>query len=232
MPSQRIILGTGLAILLLIGAASIGLDLKSRSDTASVDRAIGVLKKISDLRPLLRSAESAARGFAVTGDGEFAREHRDASAAFLSAFDDVLAVVRANPGETRTLEETKALVARQIALSSELVRLQNAGDRAGIAALMAKAEDRTVTEAIGANLDKAIAEERRLLDVNRAQSESNGRILLAIDLAGVALILVLAIVLTLINPTVQPRACRNRSPPPRPPTRRWKPRSPSGPSIW
>jgi hypothetical protein len=40
-------------------------------------------------------------------------------------------------------------VARQIALSGELVRLQNAGDRAGIAALMAKAEDRAVTEAIG-----------------------------------------------------------------------------------
>ena len=32
MPSQRIILGIGLAILLVIGAASIGLDLKSRAD--------------------------------------------------------------------------------------------------------------------------------------------------------------------------------------------------------
>src|SRR3954470_18218039 len=126
MPSQRIILGTGLAILLLIGAASIGLDLKSRSDTAAVDRAIEVLKKISDLRPLLRRAESAARSFAITGDGEFAREHRDASAAFLSAFDEVLGAVSANPGETRTLEETKTLVARQLAFSSELVRLQNA----------------------------------------------------------------------------------------------------------
>src|SRR6478609_10198174 len=80
MPPQRIILGTGLAILLLIGAASIGLDLKSRSDTASVDSALEVLKKISDLRPLMRSAASAARGFAVTGNPEFAKEHRDASA--------------------------------------------------------------------------------------------------------------------------------------------------------
>jgi PAS domain S-box-containing protein len=197
MPSQRIILGIGLAILLLIGAASIGLDLKSRSDTASVDRALEVLKKTSDLRPLLRSAESAARGFAATGDPEFAREHRDASAAFLSAFDDLLAAVRSNPGETQTLEETKALVARQIAISSELVRLQSAGDRAGIAALMAKPEAHTVTEAIGASLEKVVAEERRLLATRRAESETNGRGLLAIDLAGVVLIVVLAIVLTL-----------------------------------
>src|SRR3954452_12211249 len=78
MPSQRTILGIGLAILLLIGAASIGLDLKSRSDTASVDHALEVLKRISDMRPLLRSAESAARGFVVNGDPDFVREHSEA----------------------------------------------------------------------------------------------------------------------------------------------------------
>jgi len=61
MPSQRIILGIGLAILLIIGAASIGLDFKSRSDNATVDRALGILPKLSDLRPQLRRAESAAR---------------------------------------------------------------------------------------------------------------------------------------------------------------------------
>ena len=196
MPSQRIILGIGLAILLLIGAASIGLDLKSRADTASVDHALEVLKKISDLRPMLRSAESAARGFAVTGDPDFAREHREASAAFLSAFEDLLGTVT-TPIEVLLLDETRALVARQIAISSELVRLQNAGDRAGIAALMARPEGRTVTAEIGANLEKVTAEERRLLTSRRAESETNGRILLATDLAGVVLILVLATVLTL-----------------------------------
>ena len=86
MPSQRTILGIGLAILLLIGAASIGLDLKSRSDTAAVDHALEVLKRISDMRPLLRSAESAARGFAVSGDADFVREHSEAGAAFQAAF--------------------------------------------------------------------------------------------------------------------------------------------------
>ena len=54
MPSQRLILGTGLAILLVISAASIGLDVKSRSDAASVDHTLGVLKKFADMRLLLR----------------------------------------------------------------------------------------------------------------------------------------------------------------------------------
>ena len=155
MPSQRTILGTGLAILLLIGAASIGLDLKSRADNASVDHALEVLKRISDLRPMLRSAESAARAFAVTGDPDFVREHREASAAFLAAFDDLLGTVT-TPIEALLLDETKALVARQIAISSELVRLQSAGDRAGIAELMARPAGRTVTAEIGAKLERSL----------------------------------------------------------------------------
>jgi PAS domain S-box-containing protein len=195
MPSQRTILGTGLAILLLIGAASIGLDLKSRSDTIAVDQALEVLKKISDMRPLLRSAESAARGFAVSGDPDFVREHSEASAAFQAAFEDLMGAVT-TPVETQLLDETRALVARQIAISNELVRLQTAGDRAGIAALMARPEGRTVTDEIVTRLQKVTAEERRLLTARRAGSETSGGILLAIDLAGVALILVLATVLT------------------------------------
>ena len=99
MPSQRIILGIGLAILLVIGAASIGLDLKSRSDTASVDRALGILSKLSDMRPLLRQAESAARAFAISGNQEFATEYREASDAIVLALAALIDAVKDNPTE-------------------------------------------------------------------------------------------------------------------------------------
>ena len=197
MPSQHIILGTGLAILLLIGAASIGLDLKSRSDTASVEHALGVLKLISDMRPQLHRAESAARGFALSGDPEFVKEYRESSAAVLPALDRLIETVKDNASETRLIEETKALVTAQIAAGGELIRLRTTGDNTTAAALVARAEVRNATETIGANLEKAVAEERRLLAARNTVSESNGRVLLAIDLAGVALILVLATVLTL-----------------------------------
>ncbi|MEH2627375.1 PAS domain S-box-containing protein [Bradyrhizobium sp. AZCC 1719] len=195
MPSQRIILGIGLAILLIIGAASIGLDLKSRSDAASVDRALGILSKLSDMRPMLRRAESAARAFAITGNQEFARDYSEASAAILPALAALIEAVKDNPTEKRLIEETKALVERQIAVNGELIRLRTAGDGAAVAALVAQ-EDRAATEAISANLAKAVAEERRLLFARRAESETNGTLLLAIDLAGVLLILVLATLLT------------------------------------
>ncbi|MDE5458920.1 response regulator [Bradyrhizobium sp. CSA112] len=196
MPSQRIILGIGLAILLIIGAASISLDLKSRSDNASVDRALGILGKLSDMRPLLRRAESAARAFALTGDQEFAREYREASDAILPALAALIEAVKANPTERQLIEETKALVERQIAVNGELIRLRTAGDGAAVAALVGQ-EDRAAAAAIAGNLEKAVAEERRQLFARRAESETNGSFLLAIDLAGVALILILATVLTL-----------------------------------
>ena len=195
MPSQRIILGIGLAILLVIGAASIGLDLKSQPDTVWVDRALSVLAKISDMRPLLRRAESAARGYAITGDPEFAGEYRETSTTILPALDALIDAVTDNPGEKQLIEDTKALVARQIAVNGELIRLRDAGDTAGISALV-KQEDRAETAAIASNLEKAVAEERRLLAARRTESEVMGRILLAIDLAGVALILILATALT------------------------------------
>ncbi|WP_192739797.1 CHASE3 domain-containing protein [Bradyrhizobium sp. OAE829] len=196
MLSQRIILGIGLAILLLIGAASIGLDLKSRADTASVDHALEVLKRISDIRPLLRRAESAARGFALTGNPDFVKEYNESSDAILPAFDDLIKTVEGNPGQTQLIEEAKAQVARQIVTGGELIRLKNAGDQARIAALLANDEDRKATETIGENLAKTVAEERRRLTLRRTQSEANGGFLLAVDLACVLLILILATVLT------------------------------------
>ena len=106
MPSQRVTLGIGFAILLIISAASIGLDVRSRSEAGSVDRTLTVLKRISDLRPLLRGAESAARGFALTGDTSFVDEYRNISANLLSAFEGLIAAVKDNSGDTQLVAET------------------------------------------------------------------------------------------------------------------------------
>ena len=197
MPSQRIILGTGLAILLVIGAASIGLDIKSRSDTASVDHALGIAaKNLGHAAAAAPGRERGARPSRSPAIRNSPRNTASASDAILPALDGLIETVKDNPSEKRLIEETKALVERQIAINGELIRLRNAGDNAGIAALVGR-EDRAATAAIAGNLEKAVAEERRLLVARRAESETNGRILLAIDLAGVALILILATVLTL-----------------------------------
>jgi PAS domain S-box-containing protein len=196
MPSQRIILGIGLAILLLIGAASIGLDVKSRSDTAAVHHTLGVLTKISDLRLLIRESESAVRGFTLNGDPNLLNEYQESRDRIAPAFAGLTEAIGDHPAQTQLLKDTEALVARRLAVSNEVIRLLAAGDTAALATLRTKAEGRAAMTAIGANFDRLAVEEDRLLAVWSAESQLTGRILLAIDLAGVALILLLATLLT------------------------------------
>src|SRR5215207_7959716 len=195
MPSQRLILGTSLAILLMISAASIGLDLKSQSDKAWVDHTVGVLKKIADMRLLVRRAESAARGFALIGDPNLTTEFNRSNEAIAPAFSELLAATGGNPAQTRLLEETRTLVERRLEISAELIRLKGADDTAGIAALIARAQGRAAMEVIDANFEKAQLEERQRLAQRSAQSKSSGRILLAVDVVGISLILILAIIM-------------------------------------
>ena len=101
-----------------------------------------------------------------------------------AAFDDLIAEIKDSPAEKQLLEETKALAVRRIEISSEMIRLQTAGDTAGGLALMTRAEGRTTTEKIGVNLDKAMAEVRTRLADRYAASRATRRFLLAIDLAG------------------------------------------------
>src|SRR5258708_5439260 len=196
MPSQRIILGIGLAILLLIGAASIGLDVKSRHDTAAVNHTLGVLTKISDLRLLIRGAESSARGFTLNGDPNLLNEYQESRDRTASAFARLTDATKDNPAQTQLLKDTEILVAQRLAVSDEVLRLQAAGDTAGLAALRARAEGRAAMATIVTNFDRLAAEEERLLAVRSAESQLTGRVLLGIDLAGVALILLLATLLT------------------------------------
>ena len=97
IPTQRVIFGAGLAILLIIAAASIALDVKSRSDAAWVNHTGQVQKKISDLRVLLRRAESAARGYELYRTPGFRDEFRAAQASIAPAFADLKRDVRDSP---------------------------------------------------------------------------------------------------------------------------------------
>ena len=195
LASQRAVLGIGLAILLVISAASIGLDVKSRSDAAWVDHTLEVLQKLSDMRLLISRAESAARGYVLTNDPNFVKEFSETRDQIGPALADLIETTRDNPVQTQLLENSRELIARRLAVSAELLRLQAAGDTAGIAAMNAKAEGRAVMGTISANFDKVTSEEQRLLAIRTSDSRQTRFILLGIDLAGALLILLLAAIL-------------------------------------
>jgi PAS domain S-box-containing protein len=195
MRSQRAILGAGLAVLLLIGAISVFFDVKSKADARWVNHTLGVLKELSDARLLVRRAESAARGFALTDDQYFAIEYREAVDQIDPAFSELIEITKDNPTQGPLLTTTEQIVARQLAVTGDLVRLRETGAAAGLAVLTAKAEGREAMDSITENFDRLAAEEQRLLAIRSAQSQQTGRLLVAADLSGGALILLLAAIL-------------------------------------
>src|SRR5262245_503812 len=190
MLSQRLILAIGLAILLVISATSIGLDTKSRQHSIETDRTVAVLKQLADLKAQVRAADAAADGFALSGDPGFAEEFRQARGTIAPDFAALIDAVD-DPAHRQLLGETSALVQRQLAVGDELIRLRRGSDGVASAGKMV-AEARGVAQTITANLAKVQAEQRAQLVQQTTVSRLTGRILLAVDLCGVALILLLA----------------------------------------
>jgi len=192
MIRRRSAIGLGLGTLLAIGAASTALDIKSRHEAGWVDHTLEVLQKTSDLRLLLREAEGASRGFALTHAQRFVDEFEDARDKIPPAFADLREAVIDNSTQRERLQSIDGLITRRVALSAELIRLYAASDRAGIEALAARAEGPGIMVTISERLDEFAAEERRLLAARSDVSRRTGTLLLAIDLAGVAIILLIA----------------------------------------
>jgi PAS domain S-box-containing protein len=194
--SRRLLLGAGFAVLLAISAASIALDVRSRSEAAWVNHTLEVSGKLKDMRLLFRRAESAARGYLLTGDQSFTEDYNQSLDQIPPALVELKQAVGDNPVQLQLLADTEPLVTKRFAVTSETLPLYAAGGSAGIAALAARAEGRALTVSIGANFDRLANEEQRLFSVRSATSERTGSLLLAVGLSGAVLIVILAAFLT------------------------------------
>ena len=107
MLTRRLVLGIGLAILLVISGTSILLEQKWRTNADAFDHTVGTLKNLADLKVLVRKAEGAARGFALTGQQGFVAEFGRARDAIAPAFTELLKATAQNPEQNRLLQETR-----------------------------------------------------------------------------------------------------------------------------
>ena len=119
--SQRFILAIGLTILLVISGTSILLD-ESHRDATAADRTVSVLKQIADLKVLVRGAESAARGFALTGDQGLRRRVPSGARGDRPGFRRAAAGDR-RTAQRRLIEERGQLAKRRLAISDDLIRI-------------------------------------------------------------------------------------------------------------
>jgi PAS domain S-box-containing protein len=195
MTTPRSIFGFGLSILLVVTAAAIGLDLKSRYDSVWVDHTVDVLRRLSDIRLLVRDAESAARGYALFDDPKLAAEYRTAVSQIAPSFRSLKDTITSNAYEASLVAQTETLVGRRLAVTSEGVRRQSIGDSAGLSELIHTMTGRDLMGTINANFDQLLTDQRRQLDARDAGARRTRMVLLAIDVTGAFLILLFAALL-------------------------------------
>jgi signal transduction histidine kinase/CHASE3 domain sensor protein/ActR/RegA family two-component response regulator len=199
MRRQSFILTAGFAILVGIGAASISLDIRTRSDADWISHTWEVLRKISDLQHPLRNAESAMRGYLLTGVGAFLEDYHAARALIMPAFAELKAATADNEVQQQLLARVEPILARRLSILHESLGLQTPVDAATMSALMNRAEGPALMRTLDANFEQLNAEEKRLLPIRSASLNRASRTLLAIDLCGAALLLVIAITSIRIN---------------------------------
>jgi PAS domain S-box-containing protein len=195
MLPQRVILGIGLAVLLIISAASISLDIKARSDAVWVTHTLEVLNKISNLQLLVRRGESASRGYALSGAAGFKDEFQQTRDQLGPVFADLKQTLHDNPAQVKLLDTTEDVVRRRLDVLARLIGLKQAGDTDGMKQLYAAADGRNLMQQLSDNIDGLVAAEERLLARRTESSQRTGVVLIVIDLAGATLILLLVVML-------------------------------------
>jgi PAS domain S-box-containing protein len=153
------------------------------------------MNRISDLRLLIRRAESSARGFALNGAGNFTSEFEETKSRITPAVAALKQKLGDNPDQLKLLEGIEENVGQRLAISSEMIEKKKIGDNDGIKTMFASAGGRNLMRELDDQFDSMIADEEHLLDQRTATSQRTGTVLISIDLAGASLILLLVVVL-------------------------------------
>src|ERR1700759_3776408 len=156
MLPQRVIFGIGLAVLLVISAASISLDVKARSDAAWVARTLEVMNKISETRLLMRRAESSARGFALNGATNFLTEFQDVKDRIGPAFATLRQQFHDNPEQLKRINAAEEIAEQRLAISTEMMEKKKIGDIDGINTMFASAGGRAYMQQLNEQFDGMI----------------------------------------------------------------------------
>ncbi|MFL6591556.1 MAG: diguanylate cyclase, partial [Luteimonas sp.] len=182
-----------LAILASVGAATVWSFQRTVARFDWVEHTYQVIARIEEYRATLRSAESAARGYRLSGNAAM----RDEFMTNAALVDHQLAVLSSgvsdSPLQSARTRQLKALTSARLRLSRELI---DAGQPGTAPALRRVARAAQASAAIEALTYSMLQTERRLLVARRDLTLSQGRVLIAFGAGGTAFaILLLALLM-------------------------------------
>jgi PAS domain S-box-containing protein len=184
--------------LIFVSASSIYLVTSSQSARKLMNHALQVENKLWGILAAVRVSESEQRGYLLTGDPHYLDNFHNTVGASLNAIADGKAVTIGNPAQQRTLAEIESLVGQKLGELQETIRLHDAGDHAAALALVRTGVGHQLMTTIRAPALQMMEEQRRLVAEYTSSSISINIWLLLVNLAGLALIVVLAVTAVLV----------------------------------
>lgn len=148
----------------------------------------------------LTEAQSARRGFVLSGDAFELELYETAAARIQANLVTLDRLTRDHPTHRRNIEELKPLVAKRLALWRESVALHRAGGMGWERDRQLLLEGRTLNAVIRRHVAAMQSEESAILERHRAQAEASANRALLILIAGtVASMLLLTVVFVLLR---------------------------------
>ena len=179
------IFGLALAMLASVGAATAWSFQRTAASFAWVEHTYQVIARIEEYRATLRGAESAARGYRLSGNPAM----RDEFTTNVALLDRQLAALSASMGDSPVqsdrVRQLKAMTTTRLHLSRELI----AGRQPGTAPVLSRAA--RTSAAIEGLTRSMLRTEQQLLVERRDLTLSQGRMLIAFATGGTAFAIVL-----------------------------------------
>jgi signal transduction histidine kinase len=177
------------SFLIFVTGSSIYLVVSAQAAGELVNRTLQIETKLFIMLSNVRSAESGQRGYLLTGDPEYLDTYR----AGITATAPVIAELKAaitDTAQQKSLAELEPLIERKFTELAETIRLHDVGQSDDSLALVRSGVGLSLMKEIRAMTEEA----HRLFSVQASNSSFTNGWLLGVDLSGLALIVVLAVI--------------------------------------
>ncbi len=189
---QLLLLTAGFLVLVAISLASVLLVNKARNDSARVTHTVEVEKQINGLLLEIRRAEGTARGFLLTREAEFRREHDAAVANVIPYADKLAQLVGDNPVQAENLGKLRAAIDTrldQFVREMDFVKQNNPEAAVALVSQAAAAGTSATIRELGAAMR---AEEDRLMAMRTVNADRTQVLASSVTIAGSSMVVALA----------------------------------------
>lgn len=191
---QILLVAAGLLVLTVISAGSVYLVNKARDDSKWVIHTIEAENQINALLLEIRRAESAARGYLLTGGEDFKVDHDNAVAAIIPALDRLTRLIGDNPAQRQSIEKLSAAIEIRLGQFAQEIDFIRRGEPEKAAALVREIASTDASAAIAKVATGMIEEEERLFRLRTVNSDHSQTLAASMTGIGSGLVVLLALI--------------------------------------